>query len=108
MLGKLPGDAEAPRSTWLVGDYEPCDACKELRKQGIDLIEATDHPVAHPKQPPCHGAYPTGRHMILSEHGIRAIFSPEVADDLCKRKVGFLDQETFTNLLNLIEKETQK
>lgn len=102
MLGKLPGDAEAPRSTWLVGDYEPCDACKELCKRGIDLIEATDHPTAHPKQPPYHGAYPTGRHMILSEHGIRAIFSPEVADDLCKRKVGFIDGEMLTKLQEII------
>lgn len=102
MLGKLPRDAEAPRSTWLVGDYEPCDACKELRKRGIDLIEATDHPTAHPKQPPYHGAYPTGRHMILSEHGIRAIFSPEVADDLCKQKVGFIDGETLTKLQEII------
>ncbi len=105
MLGKLPGDAEAPRSTWLIGDYEPCDACKELRKQGIDLIEATDHPIAHPKQPAWYGAYPTGRHMILKENAIRAIFAPEVADDLCKQRIGFMDQEPFTNLQNLIEKE---
>lgn len=105
LLGKLPGDAEAPKSTWLVGDYEPCDACKELRGQGIDLIEVADHPIAHPKQLPWHGAYPTGRHVILSEHGIRAIFSVDVADDLCKRRIGFLDRETFINLQNLLEKE---
>ena len=105
LLGKLSGDAEAPRSTWLIGDYEPCDACKELRKRGIDLIEATDHPIAHPKQPPYHGAYPTGRHLILTEHGVRAIFSPEVADDLCKRRVGFIDGETLAKLQEIIGKE---
>lgn len=105
LLGKLPGDTEAPRSTWLVGDYEPCDACKKLREQGIELIEAADRPVIHPKQLPYHGAYPTGRHMILSEHGVRTIFSPEIADDLCKRKIGFMDSETFAKLQKMIEKE---
>ena len=101
----MPGDAEAPRSTWLVGDYEPCDACKELRKQGIDLIEATDHPIAHEKQPPWHGAYPTGRHMILSEHAIRSIFSQEAADSLCEHRIGFMDSETLAKLQGMIEKE---
>lgn len=106
LLGKLPGDAEAPRSTWLVGDYEPCDACKAIFEQGIHLIEAADHPIIHEKQPPWHGAYPTGRHLVLKERAIRSIFAQETAEELCKRKVGFLDRETFVNLLNLIEKET--
>lgn len=89
----------------MIGDYEPCDACKELRKQGIDLIEATEYPVAHEQQPPYHGAYPTGRHMILSEHAIRSIFSPEVADNLCKVRMGFIDSETLAKLQSMIEKE---
>ncbi|MBQ8707843.1 MAG: hypothetical protein IJ523_07140 [Succinivibrionaceae bacterium] len=88
-----------------MGDYEPCDACKELRKQGIDLIEATDHPIACEQQPPYYGAYPTGRHMILSEHAIRSIFAPEVADNLCERRIGFMDSETLAKLQSMIEKE---
>ena len=108
LLGKLPGDVEAPKSMWLLGDYEPCDSCKELRKQGVDLVEAASHPTLHPKQPAWHGAYPTGRHMILKENAIRAIFAPEVADDLCKRRIGFMDCEAFTNLRNLIEKGGNK
>lgn len=103
MLGKLPGDVEAPRSMWLIGDYEPCDACKELRKQGVDLIEAADHPIVHPKQPPWHGAYPTGRHMILKERAICSVFSPEVADDLCEKRIGFMDSETLAKLQSIFE-----
>lgn len=103
LLGKLPGDAEAPRSTWLIGDYEPCEKCKELREQGIDLIEAADHPVIHPKQPPYHGAYPTGRHMILKERAVRSIFSPEAAEQLCKTRIGFMDSETLAKLQGMIE-----
>lgn len=105
LLGKLPGDAEAPRSAWLMGDYEPCDACKKLREQGIDLMEATDFPTINPRQPAWHGAYPTGRHMILRENAIRAIFTPDVADDLCKRRIGFMDKEAFENLQKLIERK---
>lgn len=101
----LPGDAEAPRSTWLMGDYEPCDACKKLREHGIDLVEATDFPTINPRQPAWHGAYPTGRHMILRENAIRAIFTPDVADDLCKRRIGFMDKEAFENLQKLIERK---
>lgn len=103
LLGRLPGDAEAPRSMWIPGDYEPCGDCLELRKRGIDLIEVDDRPVLHPKQPPYHGCYPTGRHTILTENGVRAIFSSEVADDLCRRRIGFMDGEAFTNLATLIE-----
>ena len=105
LLGKLPGDAEAPRSTWLIGDYEPCEKCQRIFEQGVHLVEAADHPVIHEKQPPWHGAYPTGKHFVLRELAIRGIFAPETAEELCKRKVGFLDQEAFINLANLIEGE---
>ena len=104
LLGRLPGDVAAPKSTWLTGDYEPCDTCKKLRAHGIDLIEAVDFPTIHPKQPPYCGVYPTGRHMILTEHGIRAIFSPEIAENLCKRRMGLVDVETFEKLQSMIEK----
>lgn len=88
-----------------MGDYEPCDACKKLREQGIDLVEATDFPTINPRQPAWHGAYPTGRHMIFRENAIRAIFTPDVADDLCKRRIGFMDKEAFENLQKLIERK---
>lgn len=101
----MPGDTEAPRYTWLVGDYEPCDSCKELRKQGIDLIEATERPRSDvPEQPPYHGAYPTGRHMILREEAVRSIFSPEAAERLCEARIGFMDSETLAKLQGMIER----
>lgn len=104
MLGRLPNDVEAPRSTWLIGDYEPCDNCKELRKQGIDLIEVSNFPMIHKDQPAYHGSYPTGRHFIIKENAVRAIFSPKTAETLCEVGMGFLDSETFMTLQTLIEK----
>ena len=43
--------------------------------------------------------------MILRENAIRAIFTPDVADDLCKRRIGFMDKEAFENLQKLIERK---
>jgi hypothetical protein len=36
LLGKLPGDAEAPRHMYLT--MEPCEACQERRKTHIHLV----------------------------------------------------------------------
>lgn len=40
LLGRLPGDAEAPRQA--VFDEEPCDKCLEWMKQGIILISVDE------------------------------------------------------------------
>lgn len=40
LLGRLPGDAEAPQSA--VFDKEPCDKCKAHMKEGIICIEVKD------------------------------------------------------------------
>lgn len=108
LLGKLPGDIEAPRSMWLLGDYEPCCDCKLMRSQGVDLIEVSEYPIVHPQQPSFHGAYPTGRHMILKERAIRSIFSPEVAEQLCEKRIGFIDSETLSTLQAIFEKENEE
>ena len=49
LLGKLPGDAEAPHNVIL--DYEPCDECKAQWEQGVAIIEVSTRPVAE-GQPP--------------------------------------------------------
>lgn len=40
LLGKLKGDAEAPRE--IVPDPEPCDACKATMAKGVTLLEVSD------------------------------------------------------------------
>lgn len=71
------------------------------------MIEATDYPIVHPKQPPYYGAYPTGRHIILNERTIHSIFSPEIAEDLCKRRIGLMDGETLAKLQSIFEEECE-
>lgn len=64
-LGKLKGDAKAPRRLLL--DYEPCDECAEKFKQGILWIEASPTPIAPNQAPIAEGAYPTGRWAVTKE-----------------------------------------
>lgn len=98
MLGKLPGDVEAPMRMWIPGDYEPCEECKKQWDKGIALIEAYENPVLDERQPPFHGAYPTGRIMILSEEGIRKIIEPKMAEELIEKRMGFMNSETIDAL----------
>lgn len=68
LLGKLPGDVEAPRNA--VVDYKPCDECIEHFSKGVLVIEATQTP-NDPKQPALRGAYPTGRYAVVKESAFR-------------------------------------
>lgn len=106
LLGKLKGDAEAPRKTWLLGDYEPCDKCKDHFGKGILIIEASTVPLID-KQPPYlqEDAYPTGNYVVLSEEGTRKIFTENVAEKLIEKKKGFMDEANFSNLFGNIGKE---
>ena len=108
MLGKLPNDQEAPRSMWIFGDYEPCEECQKIRDMGVDLIEATLVPSVHENQPPMMenengGVYPTGRHIVMKEHAIRAIFESDKADILCEKRMGFVDPEPMEALVKMIQ-----
>ena len=42
LLGRLPGDAEAPKNVVL--DYEPCECCRAGMARGFTLMEATSRP----------------------------------------------------------------
>lgn len=72
LMGKLPGDREAPRE--IITDYEPCDECKEHFAEGVLIVEASETPIG-PGQPPIQeGVYPTGRWMVVDEK----VFNPEL------------------------------
>lgn len=106
LLGKLPGDAEAPMRMWIPGDYEPCEECKKMWDDGIALVEAYENPVLNENQPPFHGAYPTGRLIILSEEGVKKIFMPEMAKTLLEKRMGFMNHETIDALNEIFCKMT--
>lgn len=106
LMGKLPNDEKAPSSMWIFGDYEPCEECKELRKMGVDLMEACVVPVFGENQPPIFEKdeiklYPTGRHMILKDGAINSLFPKDTAETLCEKRLGFLDPETMDMLFVL-------
>lgn len=107
LLGKIKGDAEAPKESVL--SYEPCDNCKALMEQGITLIavrEDTDGrpPIASDE----NGTYyPTGDFMVLTEHGVNACFTEDAAKSLLKSRKGFVPEEVTQNIRKQVELATQ-
>lgn len=83
LMGRLPGDAEAPRGT--VFDKEPCDKCKEFMTQGIILISTKneDEGKANP--------YRTGGWCVVKERAIEGIVQPQaLVEQILKARVCFI------------------
>lgn len=74
MLGKLKGDAKAPRR--IVANYTPCDDCKEKHKQGRVIIEATQTQNGLPEIQ--KGIWPTGRWCMVSKENGQKLFNDGV------------------------------
>ena len=99
LLGKLKGDAEAPRSAIL--DYEPCDYCLEKFKLGVVLIEVTDVQPSD-KRPPISSqndmkVYPTFRYSIIKLEAAKKLF------DTVKLENGsrlLIEDKLYASLLN--------
>lgn len=77
LLGRLKGDAEAPKSAIL--DYEPCDDCMEKFNLGVVLIEVTDIQPSD-KRPPisCQNdmkVYPTFRYSVIKLDAAERLFN---------------------------------
>jgi hypothetical protein len=95
LLGKLPGDAKAPRHMWIPGDYTPCDKCREKWDKGIALIEASETPEFDNQPAMDNGCYPTGRVLVAPEDTVRKTFKPEVSEDIVKRKIVCMSKEVI-------------
>lgn len=99
LLGRLKGDAEAPRSSVL--DFEPCDECEEKFKLGVVLIEATEVQPSD-KRPPISSqngmkVYPTFRYSVIKLDAAKRLFDDGkltngsrllIEDELYSRLVG--------------------
>lgn len=76
LFGRLKGDVEAPREVLM--DYEPCDKCKELFKQGSLLLEVDIKPITDNqpaiKQEKNQKLYPTGRFNLIKKEACERIF----------------------------------
>jgi len=62
-LGKLKGDAKAPRR--IIANYIPCDECKEKHKDYCVIIEVVRENNGLP--PIQEGVWPTGRWCMIAK-----------------------------------------
>lgn len=103
LLGKLKGDAEAPRNA--VIDYEPCEECQAKFNLGVVLIEVTknqpnDNIMPIQKQDGV-SLYPTFRYSVIKLEAAKKLFENEtlingsrllIEDNLYSRLVGDSDE----------------
>ena len=101
LLGKLKGDAEAPRRFLM--DYEPCDECKKESEKAISngfvlLIEASKEPY-NPNQPEIQkGVYPSGRSLYIKKSALNDIFTTEVKGD-----TAFVEADVYKAILDMLD-----
>ena len=99
LLGRLKGDAEAPRKS--VISYEPCDDCKEKMGRGIALMEVI--PTAESDNPPIskdadHSF--TGRFFIVSENLVTQLINDNMlVKQVIESRKAFIPPEVFKLLL---------
>lgn len=106
LLGKLKGDAEAPKNVIL--DYEPCEKCKQLMSMGITIISASTIPVQTGMSPIIENqtikVYPTGDWCVIKdESDLSKIFkSQEVIDNILKNKKAVIDSVAYESIFGTI------
>lgn len=99
LLGKLKGDAEAPRNA--VIDYEPCEECQAKFNLGVVLIEVTknqpnDNIMPIQKQDGV-SLYPTFRYSVIKLEAAKKLF------DTVKLENGsrlLIEDKLYASLLN--------
>lgn len=95
LLGKLPGDIEAPKNLLL--DYNPCDKCLEIMKDNVTLIEVTNSPT-NDNQPPIQGdLYPTGKYVVITYEAAERCFTKK--ESIKKGSTILVDPEIMTNFI---------
>lgn len=87
LLGRLKGDAEAPRSAFL--DDKPCDKCKEYMEQGVIVIETKDDDVD----------YRLGGFVVVKDRVIEDIVNDEkLKESILKKRVAFMATSAFRQI----------
>lgn len=102
LLGRLPGDAQAPRRAIL--SYDPCPACRSRWEGNVAIIEVVEAD-ASSAQPPLYDNFvPTGRHMVMKPAGIQLLVTPpELAQQVISNGQAGVSHEMFTRLLEVVE-----
>jgi hypothetical protein len=85
-------DVEAPHK--VVMDKEPCSTCKEHMQDGILIISVSEERTTDRDNP-----YRTGGWAVVTERFIhRVVVTPELRDDILKRRVAWLDDKVWDKL----------
>ena len=89
----------------VVKDYDFCDSCQEIMKQGITCIEVDTLPWSE-GQPSMGGGYPSGRWCVITEDGVKDVIeeSETLRAIIEKRKV-FLPKEVYLQMFNQIRRD---
>lgn len=91
VMGRLKGDAEAPRQATF--DMEPCAKCKEFMKMGVICISVRDG------ETDALNPYRTGNWCVIrAEALIPHIKPPELKADIEKRRVCFIMDSDWQQL----------
>ena len=91
LFGKIGGkDEEAPHKVCFGPGSEPCDDCKKHMDQGIILISVDESKTDDPKNP-----YRTGGWAVVREEMICRVFGGQMAENVCKSRVAFLEDEAW-------------
>jgi hypothetical protein len=81
--GRLKGDREAPRKA--VWNYEPCDECRKLMKEGVMVCIVKDG--SNPENP-----FRTGRLLVIRDDDAKRIFNVDPA----KTRFFFLEESAVS------------
>ena len=92
LLGKLKGDAEAPKNVVL--DTVPCDTCAGYMKQGIIVIQATDEDHQDTRNP-----NRTGLMVVVTEDAIKRIVSDaKILASILEHRVTIMPKRVWEKL----------
>lgn len=101
LMGKLKGDAEAPRQCVL--DYEPCEKCQSMMNQGVTLIEVSETQPLDGRPPvKAQGGrevYPLGSWLVMRPDAVKRLFNADMSAGQCV----FVDSEIIKRLNEMAE-----
>ena len=72
-------------------DYEPCDKCKALMKQGIMFVSVRDGESGN-------NPYRTGKMCVIKEEAVKNMVSPELYEHLKRVRFGFIEDSIWEQL----------
>jgi hypothetical protein len=92
LFGRLPNDAEAPRSGAI--NHEPCEKCAEYMKMGVILISVDEKKSTDMKNP-----YRSGGWVVIKDEWVlKAVTTPELQQSILKARVAFIPDDAWDKL----------